>query len=98
MTDVFVVSDNIFSPLGSTTAENFSRLKKGISGVGPHEWLNVFDQPFYASLFEPGHPTHENPFKKVKQRLLTPIGDPLQRSDIDPADKKIILIISSTKG
>jgi hypothetical protein len=30
MRDVFVVADNIVSPLGITTAENFSRLTKGV--------------------------------------------------------------------
>ncbi len=98
MTDVFVVSDNIFSPLGSTTAENFSRLQKAIPGVRQHERPAIFDSPFYASLFEPGQPIHGGPYTKFEQLLLASIGDAIQRSDIDPADKKTILIISSTKG
>lgn len=98
MTDVFVASDNIFSPLGSTTAENFSRLKKGISGVRQHEMPDIFGEPFYASLFDPGQPIHDGPYTKFEQLLLASIDDALQSSDIDPADKKTILIISSTKG
>ena len=33
---VFVVTDNVLTPLGKTTAENFAQLKKGISGVKEH--------------------------------------------------------------
>jgi 3-oxoacyl-[acyl-carrier-protein] synthase I len=43
MRDVFVAADNIFSPLGTTTAENFSQLKKGISGVARHDRPEMSD-------------------------------------------------------
>ena len=33
MREVFIVSDNIVSPLGNTSAENFGNLEKGISGI-----------------------------------------------------------------
>src|SRR5580698_5336185 len=51
MPDVFIASDNILSPLGLTTAENFSRLVEGDSGVAAHEDATMSDLPFYASLF-----------------------------------------------
>jgi 3-oxoacyl-[acyl-carrier-protein] synthase I len=53
MKDIFVVSDNIFSPLGATTAENFSRLKAGVSAVRRHDRPEMADEPFYAALFDP---------------------------------------------
>ena len=31
--DVFVVADNVLSPLGKTTTENFDQLKQNTSGV-----------------------------------------------------------------
>ena len=53
MPDVFVVSDNIFSPFGKTTAENFAQLKKGNSGIELQK--NSFaEQPYYAALFDDG--------------------------------------------
>ena len=36
MRDVFVASDNIFSPIGFTTGENLANLKNNISGVKQH--------------------------------------------------------------
>ncbi len=50
--DVFIVADNIFSPLGKTTAENFEQLKNGVSGVKQHNNANLSTIPFYASLFD----------------------------------------------
>jgi 3-oxoacyl-[acyl-carrier-protein] synthase-1 len=52
MQGCFVVSDNIVSPLGLTTAENFGQLVKGMSGVTEHADTNISAQPFYAALFD----------------------------------------------
>ena len=59
--DIFVVADNILSPLGKTTAENFAKLKNNISGVKQHIDESLSPTPFYASLFDKDenfiHPT-----------------------------------------
>ena len=52
MTDVFIIADNIFSPLGISSAENFAQLKKSVSGVKKHDDATMSEQPFYASLFD----------------------------------------------
>jgi 3-oxoacyl-[acyl-carrier-protein] synthase-1 len=52
MPDVFVVSDNILSPLGATTADNFSKLAGGVSGVKRHGDQGMSAEPFYAALFD----------------------------------------------
>ena len=111
MKDIFVVSDNIFSPLGATTAENFSLLKKGVPGVRRHDRPDMADQPFYAALFDPvagaassagteGAPPAGG-YTKFEQLLLASITDALQAGGIDPidpADPRTILILSTTKG
>ena len=51
MTDVFVVSDNILSPLGWTTDDNFTRLKNSVSGIRWHDDAALSPEPFYAALF-----------------------------------------------
>ena len=50
--DVFVVADNVLSPLGKTTSENFDQLKQNKSGVKQHQNTSISLQPFYASLFD----------------------------------------------
>lgn len=105
MKDIFVVSDNIVSPLGTTTAENFSRLKAGVSAVRRHDRPEMADEPFYAALFD--HTTDADgpfvhaapgPYTKFEKLLLASISEALSTGDIDPADPRIILIISTTKG
>ncbi|HMI79079.1 MAG TPA: hypothetical protein VK484_09795, partial [Ferruginibacter sp.] len=55
MTDIFISSDNILTPLGLTTAENFSQLKQNTSGIKMHDDSNMSEQPFHAALFDNEH-------------------------------------------
>jgi 3-oxoacyl-[acyl-carrier-protein] synthase-1 len=98
--DVFVAADNVFSPLGKTTAENFSRLKQNDSGVKQHYDSTLSAQPFFVSLFEKGESLVDDPkhYTKFEQLLIASIADALKNSGLDAQDKKAILIISSTKG
>ncbi len=102
MTDVFIIADNIFSPLGVSSAENFMQLKNSASGVKRHDHTIMSDQPFYASLFNKQNDFldngSENRFTKFERLLIASIGDALRGSSILPEDKKTVLIISSTKG
>ena len=51
MREVFVVSDNILSPIGLTSEQNFSALKENQSGIKKHEDEKLSPVPFHASLF-----------------------------------------------
>jgi len=105
MTDVFVVSDNILSPLGWTTDENFTRLKNSVSGIRWHDDTALSPEPFYAALFNkeldqdlaaklPG----AGELTRFEQVLAASIRQALEGCKVDPADPETILIISSTKG
>ncbi len=102
MKDIFICSDNILSPIGSTAAENFRQLKKMVSGIKMHENAAMSDVPFYASLFTDEENILEDKggrsFTKFEKLLIASISDALKNSVIQPGDKKTILIISSTKG
>src|SRR5260221_3356932 len=107
--DVYIASDNIVSPLGLTTAVNFSQLKKAVSGIRLHDDATLSAQPFYAALFGDKEGLIKEPSPGVKQRtaemytkfeqlLIASIQSALQDSRIEASDKKTVLIISSTKG
>jgi 3-oxoacyl-[acyl-carrier-protein] synthase I len=107
MKDIFVVSDNIFSPLGTTTVENFSRLKAGVSAVRRHDRPEMAGEPFYAALFDadmadgaggPYTPAATGTYTKFEQLLLASISDALETGNVDPRDPRTILILSTTKG
>lgn len=105
MPDVFVVSDNILSPLGSTTAENFIRLKASVSGIALQTDKALSDEPFFAALFGKDLDNylasvipHPHSLTKFEQLLIASIRTALTDSGVDPASPETILIISSTKG
>src|ERR1700761_92922 len=97
MPAVYIVTDNILSPIGDTTAANFRQIKKGISGIEKHHDEALSDEPVYASLFA----EQKNKLfgiNKLDDLLIASIKDALKNSGINPIDNKTVLIISSTKG
>ncbi|SFQ52483.1 beta-ketoacyl-[acyl-carrier-protein] synthase family protein [Parafilimonas terrae] len=100
MKDVFIIADNIFSPLGSTTKENFDALLHDISAVKEHH--NAFaDEPYYAALFNndfslPASP--EKNYTKFEKLIIASVDEALKQSGINVKDDKTLLIISTTKG
>lgn len=99
--EVFVVSDNVLSPIGNTTAENFDQLKKNVSGVKAHYDPAISSQSFYASLFDKDRvflSANSNSYTKFEQILIASIEDALKNSSIDVRNTNTALIISSTKG
>ncbi|MBK7121871.1 MAG: beta-ketoacyl synthase [Chitinophagaceae bacterium] len=102
MKEIFINSDNILSPIGSTTAENFSQLKRNVPGIKLHDDARMSEQPFQASLF-----ADENFFSndgsvitytKFEKLLMASIAGALAGSTIPVNDDRTVLIISSTKG
>jgi 3-oxoacyl-[acyl-carrier-protein] synthase-1 len=100
MREVFVVSDNILSPLGFTTAENFDQLKKGSSGIRRHERSDMSEKPFHASLFSENDLNEEKEISctRFEKAIIASVKDALQRTKIDLTGKDTVLILSSTKG
>src|SRR5947209_1085894 len=100
MKPVFIVADNIISPIGDTSVSNFEMLTRNISGVKQHGAGNWSAVSYYASLFADGHRFLAEPagYTKFEQLLIASISGALKHSDIDSTDKKTALIISTTKG
>lgn len=98
MKDVFIVADNILSPFANTTAENFSKLVKGISSVKQHHNKQINDEPFFASLFDENDFKTDERYTKFEQLLIASIEDVLKQVNADVSNKKTLLIISTTKG
>lgn len=98
--EVFIVSDNIISPLGSTTLENFALLQQDVSGIKEHTDLSLSDQSFFASLLkqEPGDIALTGKFTRFEKLLIASIEEALKQAPINLSDPRTILIISSTKG
>jgi 3-oxoacyl-[acyl-carrier-protein] synthase-1 len=97
MKNVYLIADNIYSPLGDTTAQNFEQLVNDVSGVRRHDDKVISDEPFFASLFEKDEFVDAD-YTKFEQLLIASITSALKDSGVNPSDKKTALIISTTKG
>ena len=99
MRNVYVVSDNILSPLGADTRLNMEALMNGRSGIQQHA-PGISPEPFFASLFSSAEKAGSETFTAFEQIVFDSARDAIQKSPVslDPADKKTGFILSSTKG
>lgn len=96
MQGISIISTNIFSPLGKTTAENFEQLKQLHSGIKLHSDPSLSSEAFYASMFQ--QDLADGCYTKFEMLLIASIRGALRQCDIDIRDKKTVFILSSTKG
>lgn len=97
---MYILSDNIISPLGFTTNENYQALRSGHSALRCYESLWGLPDPVCASLFT------ESQKARLQTQGLTffeslavaSIKDALQRHPIDIGSNRVALVIASTKG
>ncbi|QKJ33231.1 beta-ketoacyl synthase [Mucilaginibacter mali] len=98
MPDVFIVADNILSPIGSTTAENMEALARGESAVVKHQHLDINPESIYISLFDDLSFNIDKSYTGFESLLITSIADAIKNLKSGYLDEKTILIVSSTKG
>ena len=99
------VSDNIISPLGMSSTENYAAVKAGRSELKRRDGLWQLPEPFTASLMD-----HEAVNEIAAQRhiddtytffekmIILSAAKALEQTHIDPASEKVLFILSTTKG
>lgn len=99
------VSDNIISPLGMSTAENYAAVKAGRSELKRHDGLWNLPESFTASLMERNKV--EQAFAELadneqytffEKMIILSAKKALAQTDIDPTSDKVLFILSTTKG
>ncbi|GAB3910827.1 beta-ketoacyl-[acyl-carrier-protein] synthase family protein [Mucilaginibacter boryungensis] len=96
--DVYIVADNILSPIGKTTNENLQSLKQNISAVKHHTDLDITPDPIAAALFEPNSVNIVKNYTKFENLLISSISDVINQLPQGYLGDKTVLIVSSTKG
>ena len=94
---IVCVSHNIISPLGNTSAENYTAVKSGKSALRKYDGLWGLPEPFFASLLD------RNAFADDRQTIdekivINSISKALENTDIDTTWTRVLFIISTTKG
>lgn len=102
--EVHIVSDNILSPLGFTTENNFHQVKQNKSGISHHNRSDFSSQPFYASLLDEaqekqlGSDFSNGRYTRFEKLLITSIQGAIKETEINPGSPDTIFVLSTTKG
>jgi 3-oxoacyl-[acyl-carrier-protein] synthase-1 len=105
MREVFIVSDNILSPLGFTTEENFYNLTQNKSGISHHVRPEFSETPFYSSILDvqqnealAANLVCGNEFTRFEKLLIHSISIALNEADVDVTAPDTGIVLSTTKG
>ena len=99
------IADNIISPLGMTSEENYEAVKAGRSALHRYEGLWNLPEAFTASLMN--RETVEDalaalPVEKeytfFEKIVLLSASRAIKRAGIDPSSERVLFILSTTKG
>ena len=99
------VSDNIISPLGMSTAENYAAVKTGRSELKRRDGLWQLPEPFTASLMDreavngiAAQKHLDDRYTFFEKMIILSAAKALEATDIDPTSEKVLFILSTTKG
>ena len=95
------IADNIISPLGLTSEENYMAVKDGRTGVVRYAGHWGLPDPFMAALIDreslPSLPDEEG-LTIFEKMVLLSIRQALSQCDVDVTSKRTQLVLSTTKG
>ena len=99
------VAHNIISPLGMTTAENYTAVKSGRSELKRHDGLWQLPEPFTASLMdrevvnEKTADLHiDDRYTFFEKMIILSASRAIAEAKIDAASDRVLFILSTTKG
>ena len=97
---IYKIADNVLSPLGETTAENYQAVKAGRSALCRYDYHWGLPESFTASLFseEQQERLAIDGLTRFESLAVRSASDAIQRSGIDVTNPRVIFILSSTKG
>ncbi len=99
---VHMISNNMISSLGFTTAEHIESFRLGQTGIIPFQTLNetfhvspinqaLLEQEWDALAVQPN-------YEKLEKLFILSISKTLENQDIHPRNDDCLIILSSTKG
>ena len=101
----FFIADNIISPLGFTTKENFKSIKKDRIGIDIINNPEIYTEPFPAAMIDRDlvnkafdEISTNEPYTLIEKILILSISDALKNSNIDIRSERTGMILSTTKG
>jgi 3-oxoacyl-[acyl-carrier-protein] synthase-1 len=101
----FFVADNIISPLGFTTADNFYTLKEGRTGIHTINDPDIYPETFPAAIINSNNLDEayaeiasKEQYTRLEKMLILSVKDALDKTKIDPTSERTGIVLSTTKG
>lgn len=97
---VSILADNIVSPLGFTTEQNYSSVRAGESALKLYSGKWNLPEPFVASLFteEQNRQLQIDGLTRFESIAFASASRAISRADIDVSSPRTIFILSTTKA
>ena len=102
------IADNIYSPLGFTTAENYAQVKQGHSRLKRYAADDTWSagtsvrrdlpEPFVASLFDWDQVEPMEGYTPFERITIQSVRRAVEQADIDLHSDKLLFVVSTTKG
>lgn len=100
---IFAIADNVITPLGFTTADNFESISAGNSAIQLHNKPEIYPDKIYASYIgdeeiETLAQGEFEEFTKLEKLLILSVEQALSKVDIEPSSPELLFVFSTTKG
>lgn len=96
----YKIADNILSPLGETTQQNYDAVKAGRSALERYDHRWALPEPVTASLFSEEQEKRftVNGLSRFQSMVVTSIRQALSQTSLDVSQPNVVLILSTTKA
>jgi len=96
---VYKIADNIYSPLGVTTAENYAAVRAGRSLLRSYPAGTLaLPQPFMASLIEWGGVAPLAGYTRFERIVIESVRRALKQTTVDVRSPRLLFVLATTKG
>ena len=95
---VYCIADNIISPLGNTSKDNFEEVKAGKARVQQVSNPRLMPVPFFASSMKATLNDGLDGYTRFERLCIASISDAMKSTPVNLANGDTILILSTTKG
>ena len=97
---VYRIGDNITSPLGMTSAQNFQAVKVGYSALTCYSNLWDIPTPFTAALFSTSQnqALYRTGMTRFEALVIQSVTQALESTDFDLKSSRVVFILSTTKA
>lgn len=98
MIPVYIAADNITSPLGSTTRQNYDAVRSGATAIRQINDTRLSPVPFYAAMFADGALNTNPAYTRFENLCIASVTNALANTSINVTSPDTLFILSTTKG